>query len=635
MSLIESSSQVQSAYEPTLWAKVFHSVPHVNISGQEVDSRFNPSSESYLESLGILGSLPAGWLIATLLLLLLYLLTRCCDTRGGGGGASGGKSLPAKKLKSRPIRCCLSFFALGCVGSLSIGFLGNHLSHGGVNELGKATRNINTLIGHSQNLAAKYLSVLSEDLNENLSHLFDGPFRPSASSPSLKEHGDLMNNVDLVFYNISEAQKAMKQIQFAISHQENPIDFREVTRWPEDLENIRWPATMALQGLLTLFCLLLFVGAIIHSRCILILFSVLGLFSIILLWLLSSIYITVSVATADFCYEPTPWVLHAIEDKVPRDISAYYLQCSNDQVHPFQHLIVTSQRAVEDIGQRVRRISSIARTYYPHNDVSPYLDGLERSSENIIQLVQDLVTSLKCDQIYRSYNTALVSICDNGLLGIILMLLSSAVSGLFFTILVWCNSHTWIYFKHKGRYVKVDDQDPYMPLATIERSRSGVVPHGPPSGLGSSLSRHHTPPQTPSFAAAAAANAGGGLAPSRGVVNGGVGGKVFDPVYETRGGGHAPVSSSHYAHNTLGHGVPLSSHRLGTLGRASNTQGHKSGDYSSSTMTLGRRGHYSSLRHNGGRSDHSAAGNVPVGLNFGQYSTLSKQCKTLESSDYY
>jgi Tweety. len=34
-----------------------------------------------LQSLGILGSLPAAWLILTLLVLLIYLLTRCCDRK--------------------------------------------------------------------------------------------------------------------------------------------------------------------------------------------------------------------------------------------------------------------------------------------------------------------------------------------------------------------------------------------------------------------------------------------------------------------------------------------------------------------------------------------------------------------------
>ena len=56
---------------------------------------------------------------------------------------------------------------------------------------------------------------------------------------------------------------------------------------------------------------------------------------------------------------------------------------------------------------------------------------------------------------FRSYNTALVAVCDSGLFGLILLLISMAFSGLLFTVLVWCNSHTWIYFKHKGRYIKV------------------------------------------------------------------------------------------------------------------------------------------------------------------------------------
>ncbi len=59
--LLSGHSQSQSAYEPTLWAKVFHSVPHVNITLHAVDARFNPESDLYLESIGILASIPAAW----------------------------------------------------------------------------------------------------------------------------------------------------------------------------------------------------------------------------------------------------------------------------------------------------------------------------------------------------------------------------------------------------------------------------------------------------------------------------------------------------------------------------------------------------------------------------------------------
>jgi hypothetical protein len=66
MRTVSEHSQAQTAYEPTLWAKVFHSVPHVNITFHSVNSQFNPENDLYLESLGILASIPAAWLITTL-----------------------------------------------------------------------------------------------------------------------------------------------------------------------------------------------------------------------------------------------------------------------------------------------------------------------------------------------------------------------------------------------------------------------------------------------------------------------------------------------------------------------------------------------------------------------------------------
>ena len=65
-------------------------------------------------------------------------------------------------------------------------------------------------------------------------------------------------------------------------------------------------------GIFIFFCLLLLVGAIVHSRCVLIVFSVCGLFSIIILWLLSSVYTAAAVTLGDFCYNPTPWVMHIL-----------------------------------------------------------------------------------------------------------------------------------------------------------------------------------------------------------------------------------------------------------------------------------------------------------------------------------
>lgn len=242
----------------------------------------------------------------------------------------------------------------------------------------------------------------------------------------------------------------------------------------------------------------------------------------------------------------------------------------------------------------------------------------------------------------RSYSTALVAVCDSGLLGLIILLISSAISGFLFTTLVWCNSHTWIYFKHKGRYIKVDDQDPYMPLSTIERPRMTSQALGPSpgsiSGVGT-YSQHrgprtmHTPPQTP---------------PYHGTLNGHSALGPSHLAYGASGGapGHHPAHAATLGHGHGSHGHHLPHHakpsmsNIGTLGR--NSQQHsayRGMDNLPATMTLGRRGHYASLR-GGGHSTVRLGGTeatdaLMAGHNHGQYATLSKQCKTLESSDFY
>lgn len=620
MSLISEHSQAQMAYEPTLWAKLFHSAPHVNITFHHVDNKFNPENDLYLESLGILASVPAAWLITTLVVLLIYLCTRCCDTKS------------SKRRKSRPIRCCLSFFALVTAATLAGGFWGNHVMHSGVTEFEKAAENVNSIVLNVQKMTRKYNEVMQKEIEQNMNRLYDGPFQKDIRDNSYS-HDEILDESALIFDNISEGLKAMDELRFAVDDPNNRIDFRYLPFWAKTLERYRWPTAMALQALFVLFCLLLFVGAIVHSRCVLILFSVCGLFSIIFLWLLASVYTTAAVAMADFCYEPTPWVMHILQDTVEKDISGYYLRCGTGRQNPFERSLTEAQRAITDIDKRVRKISGISRKYYEVADLTPFLDDVEESTEEIIRLMGELNLSMRCEPIFRSYNTALVSVCDSGLFGLIIMLLSSAVSGILFTILVWCNSHTWIYFKHKGRYIKVDDQDPYMPLSTIERPRmTPGLGGGSIGGIGT-YGQHrgprtiHTPPQTP---------------PYHGTINGH---SSMSPhvAYGATPAGVAATTLGSHGHHTHGHPKQPMMSQVGTLGRNSHQQhsAYRGMDNLPATMTLGRRGHYASLR--GGGHSHSRltgggagdAGDGLLGPNMGQYATLSKQCKTLESSDFY
>lgn len=73
----------------------------------------------------------------------------------------------------------------------------------------------------------------------------------------------------------------------------------------EIFEMIRYPATLILLAALILLCIILVIGVARNSRCNLIFFSVVGLFGIIICWLLSGIYLASSVALGDFCMQPS------------------------------------------------------------------------------------------------------------------------------------------------------------------------------------------------------------------------------------------------------------------------------------------------------------------------------------------
>jgi len=626
--VISTTQYKQEVYTPTVWAVLLHQVPHVNITFHRLeDERFRPDSELYLESLGIIGSVPAAWLILTLIVLLIYLLTRCCDTKNN------------KKRKSRPIRCCLSFFSLVCCSALGAGFYGNHVFHAGTEKFAQSVVHMDRLIDEAQQNVKSFNDVLQRNVKQNLNNLYDGIFQKTFQQnvhDVHDVHDELMENVDTILKNVDDGLIAMDKIRLKIYDPKTPISIGSIHKNVLNAESLRWWVTMGLLGLFSLFCLLLFIGAIVHSRAILILFSVCGLFSIIILWLLASIYVTLSVALADFCYNPTPWVQLALNNSfnVTDDITNFYLHCNqHNKIDPFKTALEESNHAILNIDNSVNKVSSIARHEYrsqPSNNplqLDPSLTNLVNASAKTLTLMNDIATSLKCRPMFRFYNDALVAACNHSLLGMFVMLVSAAVCALLFTVLVWCNSHTWIYFKHKGKYVKVEDQDPYMPLSTIDRGGRGGLPSGGgPQPIYQRSRTVHTPPQTP---------------PYHGTLNGHNGTKIGTMDQKPLPGPptlHAGVGYGHIGSLTRGPpGAPTGflNPAGATLGRPVRPghMGHMAqGNGAPATMTLGRRGHYASLR----QARSAADNDLPLlGPNQGQYATLSRGCKTLQNDDFY
>ena len=52
------------------------------------------------------------------------------------------------------------------------------------------------------------------------------------------------------------------------------------------------------------------------------------------------------VGLADFCYKPNPWVQHILKDRVPAEVTSYYLMCNRMSQSPFATDMAVSSKTL-------------------------------------------------------------------------------------------------------------------------------------------------------------------------------------------------------------------------------------------------------------------------------------------------
>lgn len=114
----------------------------------------------FLQSLGILGSIPAVWLILTLVVLLVYLVTRCCDRR------------PRPKKSITALKCSLAILALLCSGAVAVGLYGNDDVHNGLIQLVAAAKNVDGILMAVRNQVLFSIFCFANFLNKSLDKYF-------------------------------------------------------------------------------------------------------------------------------------------------------------------------------------------------------------------------------------------------------------------------------------------------------------------------------------------------------------------------------------------------------------------------------------------------------------------------------
>ncbi|EEC20591.1 conserved hypothetical protein [Ixodes scapularis] len=366
-------------------------------------------------SLGILIAVPGFWLILTLLAFLIFFLCRCCD--------SGLK----KKRRLTPLKWTLALFALLCCGALALGLFGNDQAHGGMVAVQKSTQDMEDSLSSMGNQTRFLDRSLGQSAQQELSGLalaLAGPLSDPAARNLLDRSLELMKG------NLSVGAARAQELHSRVGH----LTLSPLPRALQLVELFRWPATIGLLCVLILVCLLLLWGVIRHSRCLLILFSVLGLLSVVLCWVMVSLYLGICVPLRD------------------------------------------ARGAVDGLQTLLVPVTHVADRYFPRKEVSalcrrlrlgnkpPHLGQELNSTQTVLA---QLGLLLDCRHIHQQYRSAMGATCTGLLEGTAFMLASAAGAGLLFTVLIWVASHTWIHIRQRRPREALDEEDPFLPPSAV------------------------------------------------------------------------------------------------------------------------------------------------------------------------
>ncbi|CAO1412065.1 unnamed protein product [Diamesa hyperborea] len=426
-------------YKVPLIAKLLHTLPHYNITFHRTNNTFKPTDEIYLESLGILGSVPAALLIISLFGLLLYLMTRCCDR----------KPRPAHSITS--LKVTLSVVTVLCCAAIGLGLYGNDDLHNGLLEVLTAGRKVDNLVSSVRNQTNALEHTLTQKIRPQLTELADIFDQPASNQTALQI---LLSSLEMVQKNITIATNAAGDIRRPLMG----ISMSSFLSKGDQYELIRWPGTVAVLALLLVLCAVLLVGVARHSRCALILFSVCGLLAVTGSWLMSGLYLSSSVAVGDLCTDPAEYLVSQAPPALPSDVLLYYTQCESIRSNPFTQRLRESQNAISSARNSMNIVSKISLELFRKAGLQPKLGSVQADLNTSERLLTGLTALVDCKPIHYNYLAATRGLCEGGLLGLVLMLVASFIAAILLTIMVWVDSHTWIYIRKRNDYAQVEEQ---------------------------------------------------------------------------------------------------------------------------------------------------------------------------------
>ncbi|KAF6097974.1 tweety family member 2 [Phyllostomus discolor] len=436
------------------WVVWLHSVPHLGLRLQRVDSTFNPRDENYQESLLFLGLVAAVCLGLNLVFLTAYLVCVCCCRQDG--------AVQTKLRRS----CCVTWSAvvagLVCCAAVGIGFYGNSETNDGVYQLIYSLGNANHTFSGIDALVSGTTQEMTVDLERHLARL----------SEIFAMRGDYLQTLKFLQQMAGNIVAQLSGVPVWTGVTAKLTELADQTGY---VEYYRWLSYLLLFILDLVVCFVACLGLARRSRCLLALTLCCGLLALLLSWTALAADTAAAVGASDFCAAPDTFILNMTEDQLSTEVTRYYLYCGQSVSSPFQQALTVFQRSLTTMQIQVAGLLQFAVPMFPtaQNELLR-IQLLLNSSESSLQ---QLTAMLDCRGLHKDYLDALTGICYDGIEGLLFLGLFSLLAALAFSTMICAGLRAWKRCTTRDRdYDDIDEDDPFNPQARR------IAAHNPPRG---------------------------------------------------------------------------------------------------------------------------------------------------------
>lgn len=264
---------------------------------------------------------------------------------------------------------------------------------------------------------AKQLNTTLIRFERDLKKRLDEPSSPSQT----RQINEIMKELANVKLSLNESYNALEPLN-QLEHERTSYSY--MLKDFNEAEQIRWAIMIGVITVNTLLVALIIIGLIRNSKGSLCFFAFAAVLSLISIWVLTALYLGITVFIADYCTSPDQYILTVAEKNQMKNLVQYFTTCTVSVPSKSE----SRSMKFSPFKQDLNRVYSKLRTA-----LTQYNDNLERMSKPVLgeetiqnyhfpeailaveSTIDKIVAMLKCDQTSDSYRAAVTTLCTNSM----------------------------------------------------------------------------------------------------------------------------------------------------------------------------------------------------------------------------